>query len=357
MNSSFQILLLLGATAVSSAQDYCDHHYPRPDDHALISIMGDHVHAIGDWMFSYRYMHMAMDDQYAGRDKISPGRAFASNYTVSPTSMSMEMQMLGVMYASSDKLTLMAMLPYQDLEMDHMIFPRAAPLIGLNGGSPGFTTRSEGIGDLRLSSLIRILHQDRHQLHGGLGLSLPTGSISESDLVPGPGGLIPRQLPAAMQLGSGTVDILPSLTWTYKPSAWSAGAQMRGVIRTGENSHGYRLGNQFGIDTWASWNASDWCSLSAGLGYLWEDRLHGVQSDLSLNPPFAPARRTVTTAFGENYGGQRIEAIFGTNLLVPCGALSGHRLGIDLRLPLWQHRNGISLGTNYTLTAGWQYAF
>ncbi|MEP4079375.1 transporter [Haloferula sp.] len=350
--------LFLGLSInTSSAGNHCDHLNPRGDDHAPISIMGDHIHSAGDWMLSYRYMFMQMDDLYSGSSKISPGQAFGANYTVSPTSMTMDMHMLGVMYAPSDRVTLMAMLPYIDLEMDHMIFPGAAPLLALNGGRPGFTTQSNGIGDLKLTSLISIFQQDGHHLHGGIGFSIPTGSISEQDLIPGPGGLIPRQLPAAMQLGSGTFDILPSLTWVRKSEKWSAGAQMRGVIRTHTNYHDYRLGDQVGVDAWASWNASEWCALSAGIGYLWEDELSGVQSDVSLNPPFAPTRRTVTTAFGENYGGQRIEAIVGANFVVPCGPLIGHRLAFDVRLPLWQDRNGISLGTNYTLTAGWQYAF
>lgn len=358
MNSISQSVLLLGASlTTSSAEEHHHHHAPRSDDHALISIMGDHLHGAGDWMVSYRYMFMSMNDLYSGSSKISPGQAFASNYTVSPTSMNMDMQMLGLMYAPTDNVTLMAMLPYTQMEMDHLIFPKALPLIGLNGGRSTFTTNTSGIGDLKLSSLIGIFQDGTNHLHGGIGLSIPTGSISEKDFIPGPGGLNPRQLPAAMQLGSGTIDILPSLTWVHKAECWTAGAQMRGVIRTQTNSHDYRLGNQFGIDAWASWKAANWCSLSAGLGYLWEGDLSGNQRNVSQSPPFAPTRRTVTTAFGENYGGQRIEAIVGVNFVAPEGFLSGHRLGVDLRAPLWQDRNGISLGTNYTLTAGWQYAF
>ena len=32
----------------------------RPDGHAPISVMGDHMHAMGEWMVSYRYMTMDM---------------------------------------------------------------------------------------------------------------------------------------------------------------------------------------------------------------------------------------------------------------------------------------------------------
>ena len=357
------IALLTGVTLTTSLAEKGDHqhinhqHGNRPDLHAPISIMGDHLHHKGGWMISHRFMFMEMDDLYLGNDRISPSTSFAANYTVTPTRMSMQMQMLGVMYAPTENITLMAMVPYIDLEMDHAIFPGAAPLIGLNGGRSGFTTRATGLGDLRLSSLFRIFTRENNSLHGAVGVSLPTGAINEQDLVPGPGGLLLRQLPAAMQLGSGTLDILPSLTWVHRGDDWSAGAQMRGVIRTMSNYHDYRLGDQFATDVWISWNATNSYSLSAGLGYLWEDELSGIQSDVGLNPPFAPTRRTVTTAFSENYGGQRIETILGVNLVAPSGPLEGHRFSFDLRIPLWQDRNGIALGTTYTVTAGWRYAF
>ena len=33
----------------------------RPDGHAPISVMGDHMHKMGEWMVSYRYMTMDME--------------------------------------------------------------------------------------------------------------------------------------------------------------------------------------------------------------------------------------------------------------------------------------------------------
>lgn len=35
----------------------------RADGHAPIGVMGDHTHAAGEWMFSYRYMRMEMGGQ------------------------------------------------------------------------------------------------------------------------------------------------------------------------------------------------------------------------------------------------------------------------------------------------------
>jgi len=315
------------------------------------------MHEAGGWMVSYRYMFMEMDGMYNGTNAISPGQVYNAGYVVSPTRMKMDMHMVGLMYAPSDAITLMAMMPYTTMEMDHRIDPNAGMLIMLNGGSSTFTTESSGVGDLKLGALIRIHDSGPNHFHGGLTFSLPTASIGEQDLVPGQGGRLPRQLPASMQVGSGTFDILPSLTWVHTRESWSAGAQAHATIRTGTNHHDYRLGHRFGIDSWISYNLTSWMSLSGGVSYLWEDELSGVQTDLSFNPPFAPARLTVPTAFGTNYGGQRIEALVGANFLLPSGPLAGQRLAVDLRVPLWQDRNGYGLGTDYTVTAGCKFAF
>lgn len=158
-----------------------------------------------------------------------------------------------------------------------------------------------------------------------------------------------------MQPGSGTVNILPSLTYTYHAARWSAGAQAGGVYHIGENAHGYSLGDRFNLDGWISWKATECLSLSTGLSYMWEDELGGTQSDIATAAPMM--RRTVPTAFSENYGGHRIEALAGVNYVIPGGFLKNHRLAADVRVPVWQKRNGLGLGTDYTATVGWQYAF
>lgn len=319
--------------------------------------MGTHIHEKDEWMIAYSYMFMDMNGMRQGTSSVSPTEVFNANFTVTPTRMTMDMHMLGLMYAPSDAVTLMAMIPYISLEMDHRIFPGAVPLIALNGGSPTFTTRSSALGDLKLSSLIRLMDDGPHHLHGGIGVSLPTASVGERDIVPGPGGQILRQLPAAMQPGSGSIDLLPSLTYTYQSDDWGAGVQLHGIYRTQTNHHDFRLGDQFGVDTWLNYLATESLTLTTGLSYLWEDELSGTQSDVSQNPPFAPTRQTVPTAFGANYGGQRIEALFGLNVIIPSGPLEGHRIGVDVRVPLWEDVNGYRLGVDYTATIGWQLVF
>jgi hypothetical protein len=76
--------------------------------------MGDHTHQRGKWMLSYRFMSERMDDNYTGATKVTPTHVHA-DFMISPVSMKMDMHMLGVMDAPSDKLALFAMLNTLDI--------------------------------------------------------------------------------------------------------------------------------------------------------------------------------------------------------------------------------------------------
>ena len=86
------------------ALEHNHHNHYRPDAHAPIGIMGDHLHAKGGLMVSFWYMNMTMEGNKSGTDDISDN-AIYNNFMVTPQDMTMAMYMLGVMYAPSDKLT------------------------------------------------------------------------------------------------------------------------------------------------------------------------------------------------------------------------------------------------------------
>ena len=327
----------------------------RPDSHAPIMVMGDHMHSKGEFMASYRFMQMNMDGMRSGTKQLSSADVFASNYTVTPTQMIMNMHMFGLMHAPRDSITLMGMIPYRHLEMNHAIFKMASPLIALNDGSTKFTTRSEGFGDLKLSSLIKINTVGTGRSHIQLGLSIPTGSVKKMDNIPGPGGRIERQLPAPMQMGSGTYDLLAGITYSNQKDGLSYGAQANGKVSLeSKNCRGYQLGDQFKVLSWVSWLLSPNTSLSV-TGYAKTERkLSGMQEEVGLNPPFALDRRTVPTAFGENYGGDQAGLSFGLNILNHEMGDQGHRLGLELDIPLYRDLNGLQLETDSTLMIGWQ---
>ncbi|MEO1010435.1 MAG: transporter [Bacteroidota bacterium] len=308
----------------------------RPDGHAPISVMGDHMHGKGEWMFSYRYMFMNMEDLKEGSDDASFQDAL-DNYMVTPTKMPMNMHMLGAMYAPSDNITLMAMVNVLSMEMDH---------ITRMGGT--FTTEASGFGDIQVSGLYRFFNRNRRTLHGQLGFSIPTGSISESDVTPASAPNA-TELPYPMQIGSGTFDTNLALTYLCQGNLFSFGSQLRGIFRFGENDREYRYGNRYTWNNWVAARATDWLSFSFRLEGLAVGEIEGV--DPNLNPMM------VITADTENSGGTFINSGLGLNTYVPNGTLKNLRVGLEFGLPLYQDLNGIQLKNRETLTLGLQYAF
>lgn len=308
----------------------------RPDGHAPIGVMGDHTHEKGEMMLSYRYMYMSMEGLRSGSTSLSSDDVLQV-YPVTPEKMPMMMHMVGVMFAPSDRITLMGMVPFASVDMDHVT--------GMGGA---FTTESSGLGDLTAQAMVTLYDRHRMKVHANAGVSLPTGSIDESDVTPASGGQEVR-LPYPMQVGSGTFDLMPGITWLWQNDSWSSGAQASGVIRLGENGNGYTLGNVGSATMWGARQFSPWLSGSIRLaGRTW-DKIDGA--DPSLNSAMVP------TADPRNAGGNRLDALLGINFEVRKGSLKGQRLAIEAGVPLYQSVNGIQLESDWMITAGWQYAF
>ncbi|MGF1449169.1 MAG: transporter [Opitutales bacterium] len=309
----------------------------RVDGHAPIGVMGDHVHLGGEWMLSYRYMFMEMDGLRDGTDELTPAQVLAQ-FPVTPVRMSMQMHMFGLMYAPTDRLTLMAMVPYLQNEMDH---------VTAMGGF--FTTESSGIGDLKFSGLYKLAEFDGGQLLLNFGFSAPTGSIDERDATPAaPGGAI---LPYPMQLGSGTFDLMPGLTYNGQAGDWSWGGQLRGTFRLAENDRDYQLGNRYEGTAWLARRLAQWLSVSTRSRLQYQGNIDGA--DPALNPMMVP------TADPDLRALTRLDLLFGINLLAPkeLGRFAGHRIAVEGGVPIYQRLDGPQLETDWILTVGWQKAF
>lgn len=329
-------------------------------DHAPIGVMADHRHKRGEWMLSYRFMHMDMSGNRDGSEGLSPedivtgtANPFANppmmppTLRVVPTEMPMQMHMVGGMYGLTDRVTLMAMGSYLTREMDHITFqgPMGTTRLG------EFTTETSGIGDTTIGAIIGLDdgHYEHRQINLGLALSLPTGAIDETDQVLTPIGTTPTlRLPYPMQLGSGSFDLKPSLTARSRTGKWSYGAQASAVVRLEDNDEGYRLGDVVEATGWIAYEPEPWVSISG--------RVKGrSQQDIDGND--ALIRAPVQTADPANHGGETIAALIGINLAGQTGWTKGHRLAAEIGLPLLRDLNGPQMETDLTFTLGWQKAF
>jgi hypothetical protein len=320
----------------------------RADSHAPVGVMGDHLHQQGEWMLSYRYMLMEMDGNLDGTNSLSTDQVL-EDYMVAPENMTMEMHMLGAMYAPSDDLTLMIMAPFISNEMDHTV-----QMMQMDGGMgmmsmprrSAFTTETGGMGDLKVSSLFRLKETDNSTLILNAGLSLPTGSIDEKDETGMSMGK-KVQLPYSMQLGSGTYDLMPGLTYNVKQPDYSWGAQAIATIRLSENDNDYTLGDRLMMTAWYARPFAEHFSWSLRTVYEHWGDVDG--EDKNLNPMM---KMKVPTADPDLRGGERIDIAAGVNWILPSTSTS--RLALELIKPIYQDLNGPQLETDYSLVLGLQ---
>ena len=304
----------------------------RPDGHAPIGIMGDHYHKKGELMFSYRSMSMWMDGNLQSRDEISNEEIF-KDFIIAPQEMNMRMEMLDVMYAPSDRITLTLMGKYVKNTMDLR-----------TASSIDFTTEAKGFGDISVGSLVKIINKNRQSLHGNISVSIPTGDIDQRDATPMSDN---APLEYLMQLGSGTWDPSLGLTDLGQSDQFSWGAQSMYKIRLGENSEDYSLGNRFDAVGWGAIKVSDYVSFSASIRYFDLQQIDGADPD--LNPVIMPLFNT------DNSGRSQLDTGLGMNFLIPDGSLKNFRFAAEVKVPAYQEVNGIQMENTLMSTFGVQY--
>jgi len=355
--TTFFAALLLALPLLSSADDHSNGPI-YADSHAPIGVMGDHRHKQGEWMFSYRYMEMDMKDNLKGEDSISSdeivttlANPFANppmsppTARVVPISMNTKMHMLGAMYAPSDDITFMVMLNYLEKTMVHKTY-----MGGMGTTQLGrFTTNSKGLGDTKLGALIKLYEEGIHKAHLNIGLSIPTGDIDKKDTVLSPMNTQPSlRMPYPMQLGSGTYDLLPGITYYGGKGKIGWGSQFIATIRMDDNDEGYALGDSFQLSTWSSYSVEPGFSLSWRLTMRDVDSIDGDDDEI---------RAPIQTANPDNFGGDFIDVAFGANFVVQSGTLRGHRIALEYTKPIKQDVNGVQMEMQDMVTLGYQVAF
>lgn len=306
----------------------------RPDAAAPVGIVGGMNPRKGRLMPSITYMHMDMEGNRDGTNSVSTSEVLAQ-FPVTPLSMEVDMLMAGLMYGVTDEISVMAMVPYVWRSMDHVT------RMGTE-----FTTASEGIGDIRIIGGYDLYKGGGHSLEISAGLSLPTGSTDERDDTPAGSNQL---LPYPMQIGSGTFDLLPGITYTGQSGDWSWGGQAGATIRLGENDEDYALGNVYGTSIWGARRWTDWVSSSVRLSGEITENIDGADS--RLNPLIVP------TADPDLRGGEVLSLGLGLNFLVPSGAAAGTRLSVEGVIPLVQDLDGPQVERDYMVQVSLRKAF
>lgn len=334
-------LLLCAVPAL--ADDNAPSTIARPDGHAPAGVMFDHLHKAGDVMLGLVWTHERYDGaNHTGTRKASDAEIVAAGFTARAQAMTMDMVMGHVMYAPTDRITLMAMPMWMRMKMTMLGLAEAS---GSHGGhhalEPGETMSHtvSGMGDTKLGALVALSRNPAFSAHVSLIVSAPTGSVSKKDA---DGNFVHY----GMQPGSGTWDLEPSLTIQGKGEVFGWGVQASYVDRLENfNDSGYRLGNRFGVTGWVSARVDERVSLSARLAYSDEGIILGHYN--AGHNHASPADRQA------NYGGERVEAGLGANVTVGRGL----RIGAEATLPLHQDVNGFQLRKDAGFSLSVSHAF
>ena len=310
-----------------------------------------HHHGSGSMMFEYRYMRMHMGGlldttkSVTTDELIDPQGQYG--FMMAPTVMDMNMHMLMGMYGFTEYLTGMV--------MGHFLHNT----MGMKASDTTESTMSSaGLGDTILSVAART----PYLVTFGLGVSLPTGSINKKgDMsMSATQPMTDVQLPYAMQLGSGSYELKPSLSYNDSGMGLSWGAQFEYTARLNTNSNQYKLGNRINMNSWIEWQVIRFLSLSARLdGNSWKpikgadpsinqtmsmDMGDGTMMDMKSSP----------TADPDLYGGLRLDGKLGVK-----GHTADKMFGskLELSYPLYQNLWGPQMKNSWTVSIGLETMF
>ena len=302
--------------------------WPRPP----VGVHAGYTLDQGQVVLAYRFEWVGKQGLQSGTDRVDVGSVLGT-YDSAPESLDADRHVFTAIWSPVEQLTLQIELPFVRLVSDEVYDD---PTDGITG----FETTSNGFGDVALWFLYRVYSDDLSNLHLNLGLTFPSGSIGEAQLLPigdPPDEL--QRLSYPLQHGSGTVDLKPGFTYRgrYGNGAW--GFQALAVLRAGTNEFDYILGNEYEAKAWGTWAWNDWLANSFTLG--WRQRFDGSGADPLIDPTSSPMANPDLLAY------KRLDALFGLSITPTGGRLARTRWVLDAGLPAYQDLDGPQLRTKW----------
>lgn len=427
-NAAFKVnWAALGRSNPSGVEGH-DHLHHVNHGNAPAGVMFAHtLNKSGDMILGYRYMWNNQGGNMLNQDRVISltsllnkacisGKSHFNTCLAAPESMAMHMHMLDLMYAPTDWLTLMLMPQFVNMDMtlrktSALGDPNGPDIGGVN--TIGTLTHhiangheTGGIGDTGMYGLFKLWDKPNNKVNLGLGFSAPTGDVDIQlrRAHKRKGGFIHYN----MQLGSGTWDFKPSLTYTGKADKFSWGAQVSGIKRMeSRNKSGFALGDMFQGTVWGGYDLNRWLSASVRGVYTWQGRIKGEYprnkidftpmsesencprenflsdngdgtfffDQVAFNQCIQDTRKAnkeglKTAIYSDdaayrsnpadlpiNSGGQYVDLGLGLNVNIPDGAFAGNRFGFEWLQPIYTNQNGYQLDRDGALSFSWSYGF
>ncbi len=252
-----------------------------------------------------------------------------------PQSTFFATQTVGLAYGVTNDLAVFVTTGMIEKNLDMLTFKGPSGLTRLGMSYTGTQSPT----DTTLAAVYRIYQDDVHRVQVNLGLTFPTGGNQNTFTLLQPDGTyMTSRAFYAMQLGTGTYDVMPGVIYAGHLDKWSWGLGYRARLPLAANPQGYRWGDLHQFTGW--------------FGYSW---LPSITTTFRLaGTTQTPIRGTDWHIFGKAqaanpnyYGGQLVEAFGGA---IIGGKLIGYEsvsIAIEAGLPVYQSLNGPQISKNW----------
>ena len=287
---------------------------------------------VGQFGLEWRSSSTTWEGMRDGREDLSSQDLFDAGYSLAGTKLTENRLELDFLYGLAPQWILFATVPLIDRELTY----------DLAGGGSARST-SSGLGDIILGGRYAAHADEQHLLQYTLALGLPTGDYNQRGSYAGNTDAV---LPYPLQLGTGTVDLYPGLTYLHARKRWTLGVRSEARIRLGRNSDQWAVSDSFRADIWASRTLTDALTGDVRLQANWWGDFHGDAPDLDKDrSPLENASRQ---------GGSLVQVVFGLAADFSDSYAGRNRLGIEVGLPIDERLDGPGLSRQISLLLSWR---
>ena len=281
----------------------------RPDSHAPSSLLADHTHLRGGFMFGYKYSTSRNNKIFQGSETVTKEIIF-SNYSNAFNSSTFHTHTLEFMYGISDDLTIFSKIDYMDKEIEYSdILSKKSKY------------SSRGFSDLNIQFLYNFINKNWVKSHTNIGVDIPLGNTNNM-----------MSLPYNMLLGKGHFNSILGFTSFFQFPIISAGIQPLIRFPLNKNTSEFSYGKSYNLYYWLSLKLNKVVSLSYSQSFVVENSIIGENS-------FLVKENNMNFDF-QNTGYKIFNNSLGINLSPRKGSFKNFRFAAEYFIPIYQSFNG-----------------
>jgi hypothetical protein len=244
-------------------------------------------------------------------------------------------QTVALAYGVTSNLAVIVTVGMIEKNLDFLTFK------GPKGITPlGFSyTGTSGISDSTASVIYRLYQDPIHRVQFNLGMSFPSGSTHATfNLLQPDGTYATTRAFYAMQIGSGTFDVMPGVVYAGHLDKWSWGASYRARLPLAANPEGYLWGNLHEFNGWGGYTVIPGVTGTLRVSASLQGQIRGHDPLIygkapAGNPNF--------------YGGQRVELFGGASISGKFVGMDNMSVAIEGGPTVYQNLNGPQLSKNW----------